>query len=232
MFLKAQGFTAIVLLVAYCEGVVNERLVNKRRAQKKARKTFEESHTAAFDSYGRVIRYGMDVDEVSCEEASEKWKCTVTEFSRRMYLTDAEKLISQQVKADKQEELDGQFGQTGSESTLAKVRVQKEQKSRCAVFNEWLAVFEKDPKQFFNSYLGKNYEDYAALRRLAMGSTKNTKKAKKLKRHISLNVHGDKLPPYCNNANMKSFMTEVLTNVEELVDCVATPHTCSAAGDL
>ena len=31
------------------------------------------------------------------------------------------------------------------------------------------------------------------------GSKKEKKKAKKLKRHMSLNVHQDKLPPMCNN---------------------------------
>ena len=60
----------------------------RRRAEQEARDKFEEEHSASFDDYGRVIRYGTDADKVSCEEKqTAKWKCHVEEYSRRKYLT-------------------------------------------------------------------------------------------------------------------------------------------------
>ena len=61
-------------------------------------------------------------------------------------------------------------------------------------------------KDFFRQTLKANYEDYAALRALAergQTSSKEKKKAKKLKRHIALNIHEDKLPTFCNGDDMK-----------------------------
>lgn len=92
---------------------VNDRLVRKRRARADAKKAFEDSHVAAFDEFGRVIRYGFDVDEVTCDEKGDKFVCRVTEFSRRMYLTKEEQVLARQIKMDKQEELDSSFGEDG-----------------------------------------------------------------------------------------------------------------------
>ena len=71
-------------------------------------------------------------------------------------------------------------------------------------------------KDFFRQTLKTNYEDYAALRALAergQTSAKEKKRAKKLKRHIALNIHEDKLPTYCSGDEMKVRRTVVVVCV-------------------
>ena len=207
----------------------------RRRAEQEARDKFEEEHSASFDDYGRVIRYGTDADKVSCEEKqTAKWKCHVEEYSRRKYLTATEKLTAKQLRADKQEELDQGYGSQGAESAVKRARFKKEQKARCKVFAEWRVEFEKDDsskkKTFFKNYFSKNYEDYAAYRKIAERgqiSRKETKKAKKLKRHITLNIHEDKLPSQCNDDATRSMMIAILTHLGEVEDCIETPHKCN-----
>ena len=58
------------------------------------------------------------------------------------------------------------------------------------------------------------------------GGKKGIKKAKKLKRHISLNVHQDKLPVGCASDEMKEMMTAIMDHLEEVEACIETPHKC------
>lgn len=214
-------------------GTKNTALVQKRRARSDAKEKFEETHLASFDEYGRVIRYGLNVDDVECEDSSGSWRCKVTLFSRRKYLTKEEKLLSQQIKFDKQSELDGNYGAEGPEAALKKARVARELRARCNdVFLPWLAKFTDDSSDghevFFRS-LRTDYEDFGELMRLVQGggsSGKDVKRAKKLKRHISLLCHEDKIPAACASGSMKTMLAEVLNRVDQLVDCVSTPHAC------
>ena len=105
--------------------VVNSASVQKRKARAEAKAKFEDDNGASFDSYGRVIRYGTSADELSCDEKADKkganwWSCKVTDSSRRKYLTKDEKIVSKQLQADKQEELDSGFGSGGAEGAAKK----------------------------------------------------------------------------------------------------------------
>ena len=106
------------------------------------------------------------------------------------------------------------------------------------MFEEWLGAFAKDTssnhKDFFRTFLKANYEDYREYRAVAdtgAGSKKAKKKAKKLKRHISLNVHQDKLPTYCNTEDIRDMMASVMAHLEDVEKCIESPHTCNP-GDL
>jgi len=107
----------------------NSDAVQKRRARAAAKVEFEDENIASFDAYGRVIRYGMEIDDIECKrmkaakgqpETSGEWSCRVTASSRRKYLTKEEKLVSKQMQADKQEEVDSAFGGTGAEAMKKK----------------------------------------------------------------------------------------------------------------
>jgi hypothetical protein len=106
--------------------VVNSASVQKRKARADAKAKFEDDNGASFDAYGRVIRYGTSADELVCDEKVDKkdrstrWSCRVTEYSRRKYLTKEEKVVSKQLVADKQEELDSGFGSGGAEGAAKK----------------------------------------------------------------------------------------------------------------
>lgn len=106
--------------------VVNSASVQKRKARADAKAKFEDENGASFDAYGRVIRYGTSADELVCDEKVDKkdlstrWSCRVTEYSRRKYLTKEEKVVSKQLVADKQEELDSGFGSGGAEGAAKK----------------------------------------------------------------------------------------------------------------
>jgi len=223
--------------------VKNSRAVAKARAKADCKRKFEEDNGASFDAYGRVIRYGTTPDEIKCEEKRSakgddgpKFSCKVAASSRRQYLTKEEKVTSKQLIADKQEELDSSFGSTGAEGAVKRNKFKKEQKARCRVFDDWLkeyAAHEKDgsTKSFFKDYLTKEYEDYAAYRKIAEmgggGSKKGKKKAKKLKRHIALNIHQDKLPSMCSGDEIRTMMAAIMTHVEDLEKCTESPHTCN-----
>ena len=62
--------------------------------------------------------------------------------------------------------------------------------------------------------------------RASGGGKKGIKKAKKLKRHISLNVHQDKLPTGCISDDMKELMMAIMTHMEEVEACIEEPHKC------
>mmetsp|Transcript_56022 Transcript_56022/g.112257 ORF Transcript_56022/g.112257 Transcript_56022/m.112257 type:complete len:252 (+) Transcript_56022:45-800(+) len=221
--------------------VGSSEAVRKRRARADAKAKFEEDNGASFDAYGRVIRYGTTADDLGCEgkmgkDGELKYTCRVTESTRRQYLTKEEKVTAKQLQADKQEEMDSSFGSVGAEGAAKKHKFKKEQKGRCRVFEEWLAEYKKDESKehvnFFRTYLKHNYEDFAAYRAIAekgAGSKKEKKKAKKLKRHMSLNVHQDKLPPMCNNEEVRDMMSGIMTHLEDVEKCIESPHTCDPA---
>lgn len=48
-----------------------------------------------------------------------------------------------------------------------------------------------------------------------------------MKRHITLNIHQDKLPPTCSNDDTRSMMAHIMTHIEELEDCIESPHKCN-----
>eukprot|EP00616_Rhizochromulina_sp_CCMP1243_P006973 CAMPEP_0118979076 /NCGR_PEP_ID=MMETSP1173-20130426/25113_1 /TAXON_ID=1034831 /ORGANISM="Rhizochromulina marina cf, Strain CCMP1243" /LENGTH=238 /DNA_ID=CAMNT_0006929319 /DNA_START=1 /DNA_END=714 /DNA_ORIENTATION=+ len=231
---------SLVLIVAgdgsgVAESEVNERLVLKRRAKEDARQAFDSSHQAAFDEYGRLIRYGHDIDRVECSEhPGPRFSCRVTEYSPRKYLTREERLLAQQIRADKQEEIDSSFGLEGPGAALRRQRVKKEQKAKCALLEEWLAKFQADSspqhRGFFAEYLASNYEDYSALRAIAergKANSRTKRKAKTLKRHIALHVHEDKLPPMCRTSDLKDMSATIQTHVQDLEDCIHEPHKCT-----
>lgn len=220
----------------------NSDAVQKRRARADAKSKFEEDNGATFDAYGRTIRYGTDIDDVECkrdkpkkgESGKGEWRCKVTKSSRRKYLTKEEKVVSKQMQAEKQEEIDSAFGGAGPEAAMKKNKFKKEQRARCRVFGEWLAEFKKDAAdskhRAFFAYLKGDYEDFGAYRRIAEtggGGRKGKKKAKKLKRHIALNVHQDKLPSSCSNDEIKEMMTAIMSHLEEVEKCVEEPHKCN-----
>ena len=65
--------------------VGNSGLVAKRKAQRAEKERFEESHAAAFDEYGRTLRYGTTVGDIKCEltAAMGQWRCSVVDFEAR-----------------------------------------------------------------------------------------------------------------------------------------------------
>ena len=207
--------------------------MQRRRAEKAVRDKFSVEHQATFDSFGHIIRYGTDADAVTCDRKGEQWDCFVSDYSKRKYLTTAEQMTAKQLKANKQEELDRGAGlSSGPEGAVKRARFKKEQKARCRVFAEWMEEFDKipDKQTFFRSYLSCNYEDFSSYRAIAKRGTasrKEKKKAKKLKRRITLNIHQDKLPPSCRQDDVRSMMADIMTHIEELEDCIESPHKCN-----
>ena len=115
---------------SHSEATKNSDAVQKRRARADAKAKYEDENGASFDAFGRVIRYGMTADDLECKRAKAPkgspdgvkggWGCKVTAFTRRKYLTKEEKVVSKQMQAEKQEELDSAFGGAGAETMMKK----------------------------------------------------------------------------------------------------------------
>lgn len=219
--------------------VGNSGLVAKRKAQRAEKERFEESHAAAFDEYGRTLRYGTTVGDIKCEltAAMGQWRCSVVDFEVRKYLTKEEQTRAKQIRLDKQEELDSGGATTeGRESAVKKKVRQREEQARCETMGEWLVAYAKDASEnhaeFFKQYLTGAYEDYNALRRIAekrrgIGKA-DQKKAAKLKRHIALTVHTDKIPERCRGDDeLRAMLSDVLAHCERLQECINNPSDCA-----
>jgi len=234
------ALTTTVMLLAVtlprtAEALVNREAVERnrvrqarRRSRRECEESFRKAHQIVFDSYGRVIRWPREPDEVDCEKHAKRdeFKCKVTSWTERKYRNEKEEHLQQQIRLDKQAELDREAG-SDAESDMARRRLRVENKKRCLLYKEWKGKYEdmEEEKQFFK-WLETEYADFAALRKLPL-SKRYARKAKKLYRHIALQIHHDKLPSGCRDEVTKSMMVAILENAEKMKECIIEPHTCA-----
>jgi hypothetical protein len=191
---------------------VNEAAKRRVATKRSTRASYEKAHGIVFDDYGRVLRWGRQVDGMDCgASASGKYEFKVTDFSYRKYRTKDEEKRQKTITLDKQAEVDDAFG-SRPDDAKRKMRLKKENKERCALFSDWLSHFEADKSEkhtnFFNTYLDQNYADFHELRSFAKSGAgpRVKRKASKVYRHIALHTHTDKLPPQCRGEPMQNMM--------------------------
>jgi len=209
----------------------------KRQARTSAEEKFREGHQIVFDSYGRVIRWPREPTDILCREKSSKTEgfvCSVKKWEERKYRNSEEESLQQLLRLDKQAELDRQSG-SESDNDKAARRRKTEDRKRCKLYEEWLQKFKnsekRDPKRrSFFKWLESDYADFGALRKLPLRKP-SLRKAKKLYRHIALQIHSDRLPDSCCGEAILEMMVAILENGEKIKDCMANPHTC-APGEL
>ena len=74
-------------------------------------------------------------------------------------------------------------------------------------------------------WLEYEFVDFEKLRNLPLTKS-SLRKAKKLYRHIALQIHTDKLPSTCRDDNVKEMMVSILENAEKIKECISEPHSC------
>lgn len=250
-------FVFMVMVAAMVDGIstVNKEAIlrnavrrKRRQARIRAEESFREKHPIVFDSYGRVIRWPREPDDVECSRigagmvrgegdgessvAAASFSCEVTTWSERKFRSAEEEHLQRLIRLDKQVELDREAG-SDSETDISNRRRKVENKKRCALYREWVKQFassgEEGQRSFFK-WLEREYADFGTLRRLPIRSP-SQRKANKLYRHIALQIHPDKLPPKCRDDAMKEMMVAIMSNAEKVKACVKSPHTC-ARGEL
>ena len=153
--------------------------------------------------------------------------CKVTSSEERKYRNEEEESLQAMIRLDKQAELDREAG-SGSEKDQANRRRKIENRKRCKLYNDWLDKYKntsKDERRTFFKWLEYSYADFEKLRNLPL-SRSSLRKAKKLYRHIALQIHTDKLPSTCRDDMMKEMMVAILENAEKQKECISEPHSC------
>eukprot|EP00937_MAST-01D_sp_MAST-1D-sp2_P006382 g6382.t1 len=195
---------------------VLDRHAALREAKQAAREQFLLDHPIVFDSFGRVLRWGVDPVELRC---SKQLRCVVTQSRLRRFRTKDEELRQRQIRLDRQAEADGRSGNL-TEADVRRQRQAKEDRGRCRLYGEWLRVWLRDDsktKAAFFQKLGKHHADFGELRGLHRERSLNRRKATALYRHIALQVHPDKLPKRCDHSKrMQEMMRDILSEAERM----------------
>jgi hypothetical protein len=203
----------------------NRRRLKKRRAISEAKRAFREDNQIVFDSYGRVMRWPREPKDVICKD--DLSSCKVSSHEERKYRTDEEENLQAMIRLDKQAELDREAGSESSQDQ-ANRRRKIENRKRCKLYRDWLEKYKEtssDDRRTFFKWLEYSYADFEKLRNLPL-SRSSLRKAKKLYRHIALQIHTDKLPMSCRGDEMKDMMVSILENAEKQKECISEPHAC------